>query len=75
MARARGRKPAAPELEETFDTSDEAAVEIPQPETAGEPAGYRVTKWAGLDNYECERCPFATLDGPRIREHVAHAHP
>ena len=33
------------------------------------PAGFRVTRWNGMRNYECTRCPFATLDEERAREH------
>ena len=35
--------------------------------------GYRITKWAGHDNYECLNCPYKTLDRARIENHV-HAH-
>lgn len=29
-----------------------------------------ITTWAGMDNYECSDCPFATLDPDAIAEHV-----
>jgi len=31
---------------------------------------YRLTKWKGLDNWQCKHCPFSTVGG--IREMVAH---
>jgi hypothetical protein len=36
---------------------------------------YKTTNWRGHDNYECTLCPFATLEKPRIVEHVNRAHP
>ena len=75
MARAKKSAPAQ-EFEETFDdVAEPAAAEAPSEPAAEAPQGYRVGKWAELDNYECERCPFATLELPRILEHVAREHP
>lgn len=36
--------------------------------------GYKVTKWAGKDNYVCDSCPFATLNEFEIKKHVAQKH-
>ena len=42
----------------------------PEPEAVEPPAEpWRTTIWAGLPNYECVRCPYATLDIDRIRSH------
>lgn len=36
---------------------------------------YRTTKWSGLDNFECQQCPFSTLDHGLIIRHVRERHP
>jgi hypothetical protein len=36
--------------------------------------GYTVSKWATVDNYECDDCPFATLDLPIMLEHRKQRH-
>lgn len=36
---------------------------------------WRITDWCGRPNYECNACPFATLDGGRIVAHVREKHP
>lgn len=28
--------------------------------------GYTISKWADLDNYECDFCPFATVEGKEV---------
>lgn len=36
---------------------------------------FKKTSWAGNDNYECQLCPFATLDHDLIEAHVRERHP
>lgn len=36
---------------------------------------YRESKWKGLPSFECEACPFATLDHGAIVNHVKRRHP
>lgn len=36
---------------------------------------YRTGKWHDKDNYECTRCPYATLDRGKILKHVQQDHP
>ncbi len=36
---------------------------------------YKQTKWSGLDNYECQLCPYATLDYGLMVAHVRETHP
>lgn len=31
--------------------------------------GYKTTRWAGLPNYECSHCEFATLDEDEMVTH------
>ena len=31
---------------------------------------YKITKWKGLDNYECRDCPFATLNKRAMTQHI-----
>jgi hypothetical protein len=74
----RKRKPDPdPELE-TFDLGEQPATApaaaAAEPELEAVPV-YRTGTWAGLDNFECLRCPFATTEEPRIRAHVAREHP
>lgn len=33
--------------------------------------GYSTSKWAGQSNYECDSCPFATLDEQEMKDHVS----
>jgi hypothetical protein len=37
-------------------------------------AAFRVGTWAGLPNYECNLCPFSTLDKDTIDLHVFQQH-
>lgn len=36
-----------------------------------EEAAFRISSWAGMPNYECKICPFATLDKAQMQEHLA----
>jgi hypothetical protein len=49
------------------------------PESTGVPPSrdprWRVGRWGGHANYECERCAFATLDEERMQEHQRARHP
>lgn len=36
---------------------------------------YRTTNWKGYDNYECEHCPYSTLDRGEMVLHVKREHP
>lgn len=35
-----------------------------------EKKGYTTTKWNKLPNYECNDCPYATLDEDNMKDHV-----
>jgi hypothetical protein len=35
---------------------------------------YRTTEWNQLPNYECELCPYSTLDLPTMEHHQAVVH-
>lgn len=37
-------------------------------------SGYTVGTWAGLPNYECRHCPFATLDEAEMLSHCIARH-
>jgi hypothetical protein len=36
--------------------------------------GYKETSWKGHKNYECEQCPFKTLDKEAIGDHIRVVH-
>lgn len=36
--------------------------------------GYKITKWHGIDNYECEYCSYATTDLARMGRHQQARH-
>lgn len=37
--------------------------------------GYKDTeKWNGIQKFECEQCPFDSLDLDAIKEHITKAH-
>ena len=36
---------------------------------------YKTTKWNGFPNFECQHCPFATLDQGVMIRHVRERHP
>ena len=38
------------------------------------PLPYRVGVWANQPNYECELCPYSTLEKQLIEEHIAETH-
>lgn len=35
---------------------------------------FRIGAWAGIPNYECNHCAYATLDLETIRDHVVRRH-
>lgn len=35
---------------------------------------YTITQWRGKDNYECNHCPYATLDKENMRKHLWFKH-
>lgn len=47
--------------------------EAPPAEPAEEPQ-YVENLWSGLPNFQCARCPFATLNEAHMRLHVSTAH-
>ena len=62
-------KPAAP-------APEAEPVEAPSPpEPSGteedKARGYRITQWAGYDNFECLYCPFKHLDVDKVVRHTA----
>lgn len=40
-----------------------------------EEAGIVVTRWKGLPNYECPRCPYASLKREKTLDHIRDNHP
>jgi hypothetical protein len=43
-------------------------------DTAAVPAGIRLGYWQNLTNYECELCPWASIDFALAEEHATKAH-
>lgn len=56
----------SPKLEVSVTTAAEQAAA-----DAEAKRGYRIGKWAGLPNYECLTCPFASTEEMAIDLHVA----
>ncbi len=40
----------------------------------GEPCSYSVGQWNGRDNYQCNECPFATLNEAEMLDHIIARH-
>ncbi len=43
-------------------------------EEAPKKIGSKETKWAGEPNYECPKCPHASLDKAEMERHVREGH-
>ena len=82
LQRADTRKGAAAVYERRVDAITESQDSAPEPVEAPAPPepsgteedkarGYRITQWAGYDNFECLYCPFKHLDVDKVVRHTA----